>query len=344
MTATGLLLVVLSSGGHWFGGETGTVLLQWVAESAQHDALLVWELKHGGVQLAHNQLELKHSSKPTTIRITPPPVSARTTMRWKYRVVAESGDEEIACGERTIDVYPDNLLKDLDKRVAGKTVTVLDRSGQLPKLLTEVDVPHRTIEQPSNIELKSSDIIIIGADQIEDKPLVRRPWLAQARAGASVLILKQTRTKALAGYKLGSRFSALTVHWREKHPLLHGFETDDLKSLLDTSGRGLTPVQLPADEPALEVGFWSKETTSKTPVPIDALLAIKSVGKGRLILCQIDLGPWDTDPRSQRFLANAVAYMTTRPEPTPRPSERTTERIVELQSVPTITIPAGDTR
>ena len=40
------------------------------------------------------------------------------------------------------------------------------------------------------------------------------------------------------------------------------------------------------------------------------------------MLCQLPLGPWDEDPRSQLFLGNLMSYLATRPEPTPPPSRR----------------------
>ena len=64
-------------------------------------------------------------------------------------------------------------------------------------------------------------------------------------------------------------------------------------------------MQLPADEPALEIAFWPREIPGKEPVPIDALVVTKTLGKGRIVLCQVPLGPWQSDPRSQLFLVDA---------------------------------------
>ena len=96
-------------------------------------------------------------------------------------------------------------------------------------------------------------------------------------------------------------------------------------------------VQLPADEPVATVGSYPREVPGEQPVPIDAVLMSKSVGKGRLVVCQLPLGDWSKDPRSQMLLNNAVDYLLSRPEPTPRPSERPTTRPAETQpTVPTI--------
>jgi hypothetical protein len=103
----------------------------------------------------------------------------------------------------------------------------------------------------------------------------------------------------------------------------------------------LWAVQLPADAPVLEIGYWPRETPGREPVPIDALLAVKATGRGRIVLCQVPLGRWATDPRSQLFLRNALAYLATRPEPTPPPSQRKVALRVVPASVPTVTIPPG---
>ncbi|MCX5660572.1 MAG: hypothetical protein NTW19_12735 [Planctomycetota bacterium] len=95
-------------------------------------------------------------------------------------------------------------------------------------------------------------------------------------------------------------------------------------------------MQLPIDEPALELIHWPREAPGKEPVPIDALLVTKSVGRGRMVICQLPLGPWESDPRSQLLLANSVSYLLTRPEPTLKPSERPQPKQMVAPNVPTI--------
>jgi hypothetical protein len=101
-------------------------------------------------------------------------------------------------------------------------------------------------------------------------------------------------------------------------------------------------VQLPADEAALEIGYYPREVPGVRPAPIDAVLLSKSTGKGRIVLCQIALGDWDRDPRSRIFLSNALDYLSTRPQPTPPPSQRPTPRQAAPTSVRTIDIPQGE--
>jgi hypothetical protein len=115
-------------------------------------------------------------------------------------------------------------------------------------------------------------------------------------------------------------------------------DADDLKSWILGDAPELLPIELPADEAALELAYWPPEIAATVPVPIDAMIAVKSVGSGRIVFCQLPMGDWTSDPRSQLFLYNALNYLSTRPEPTPRPSERPTTRPAAPVAVPTINI------
>ncbi len=99
-------------------------------------------------------------------------------------------------------------------------------------------------------------------------------------------------------------------------------------------------MQLPADEPALEIAWWPREVAGNKPAPIDALVLTKTLGKGRIVLCQVPLGAWESDPRSQLFLVDALDYLASPVVPTPPPSRR--PRPVEpapAPKVPAIVIP-----
>ena len=82
------------------------------------------------------------------------------------------------------------------------------------------------------------------------------------------------------------------------------------------------------------------EVAGNKPAPIDALVLTKTLGKGRIVLCQVPLGPWESDPRSQLFLVDALDYLASPVVPTPPPSRR--PRPVEPAppaKVPSIAIP-----
>ena len=74
-------------------------------------------------------------------------------------------------------------------------------------------------------------------------------------------------------------------------------------------------LQLPIGASALKIASMLPEVASETVVPTDALLLVKPMGRGRMVLCQIPLGPWNEDPRSQLFLRNAIDYLLTQPQP-----------------------------
>jgi hypothetical protein len=216
------------------------------------------------------------------------------------------------------------------------------QSAGLARVLDAAGVRCTAIQRPSDLPLTTADIILVGPDRIEAGAFVQSPLLNQAEAGANVLMFAQSHPRILAGYNLLRRAAPKRLDWRETHPLLEGFQPEDLQSWLTGQSNDVWAVQLPADEPALEIGYWPRETPGREPVPIDALLLTKAVGKGRIVLCQIPLGPWGSDPRSQLLLRNALGYLATRPEPTPPPSRRRERPERVPTTVPTITIPPGD--
>jgi hypothetical protein len=162
----------------------------------------------------------------------------------------------------------------------------------------------------------------VGPNQVDTDPLKQEYLLEQARSGGQVFIFEQITPKTLLGYPLIQRTTPSRLEWRLDHPLFNQFQLADVQSWIERSKKGLRPMELPPDEPALEVAWWPREISGKAPVPIEALLAVKSLGRGRVVLCQIPLGPWREDPRTQLFWINVFDYLMTRPEPTLRPSER----------------------
>ncbi len=344
MNVAKILLVILSNNGHWLGGQEGRISIRWAADVQQPEAVLVWDLTLNGIRVDGNQVAMARGSNFSVVRIKAPEVRVRTTMQWQYRLHQREDASEIARGLVTIHVYPDNLLAGLGKRMADKKIVVWDRAGQLSEVLARAKVPHQTIEHPSKLQFARPDVILVGRDELDGAPFAQSSLIGQARAGAGILIFKQTRARALAGYAVARRPVPSKLAWREDHLLLEQFRPEDLQSWLTGEQSDLWAIQLPADEPALEVGYWPREVPGEDPVPIDALLVAKAVGKGRVVLCQIPLGDWPSDPRSQRLLANALNYLTTRPEPTRPPSQRRTERPVQPEPIPTITIPPGDGR
>ena len=45
----------------------------------------------------------------------------------------------------------------------------------------------------------------------------------------------------------------------------------------------------------LEIAWWPREVPGTEPVEMDALVFSKSIGAGRIVVCQLPLGDWRTD-------------------------------------------------
>lgn len=344
MSLLQIILVLLSNDGHWIGGQESTISIQWNLTAEQPTAVLIWELTAAEIRIAEGRLALPATENPSTIRLTPPAVRVRTSMRWMYRLIERDSRREITRGERTLHVYPSDILSDVGRPLDGKQVVVWDSSDDLSGILAQTLVKARTIKQASDLPLERVDMILVAPDQIGEGPFEQAALAGQAEAGAEVMVFQQKRPAALVGYPLVRRAVFPRLDWRTDHPLLRRLAPDDIQSWSAGADRDLWAIQLPADEPALEVVFWPRESPGEQPVPIDAMLVVKAVGQGRIVLCQFPLGPWRTDPRSQIFLANTLDYLATRPEPTPPPSRRRTGQPVQPEAVPTVTIPRGDTQ
>lgn len=341
MNAVVAVIVLLSNQGYWFGGQAGTISVAWAAKDVRPAAVLVWNLMLGGVRIGGDRVSMPTTTQPSQVVITPPKVRVRTSLRWEYTVNDVVSGKQLTAGEVLIQVYPLHVLAGLSDVLAEKRIVVWDRAEELSTVLAAAKVVHKRIESPGDLQLRAADIVLAGPDCIDPSPFAQTALVGQAEGGASVLILAQSRLRVLAGYDLAWRRAPAKLDWRMEHPLLEGFRPEDLQSCVAGVRIEVRAIGLPADEPVLEIGYWPRETPGREPVPIDALLAVKAVGKGRIVLCQIPFGSWAGDPRSQLFLRNALSYLATRPEPTPPPSLRHVRPEPVPTSVPTITIPSG---
>jgi len=341
MATASLILVLLGNQGYWFGGAEGTITLQWAAGQLGDDLQVRWELTAGTARLARSSLAWKKEAAQVTLRIQPPTVRVRTALTWSYGVF-DSAQKELARGQATIHVFPDTLTEGWAKLIADRRLLVWDKAEGLPKLLAQAKAPHTAVEGAGGLQFGTADAILVGGDQIEGSTFAQSPLLGQARNGASVMIFAQSQPSSLAGYALRERSAKGRLEWRMDHPLLRGLEAADARSWL-TGAATVRAVQLPPDEPAMEIAYWPAEAPGRAPAPLDALLLTKSIGKGRIVLCQIPLGDWRSDPRSQILLGSALDYLLTRPQPTPPPSQRLTDRPARpADGVPTIRISPGD--
>ncbi len=326
MKTASLLILMLSNQGYWFGGQESTVSIRWAAKGQFPDTVMAWNLMFGDVRVAGERITIKSGEKPSIITITPPPVRIRTSLRLVYRLETKTGGKILAEGVEGIYVFPNNILNGLARRLGNKKIMVLDNTNQLPDFLDKVKISFSRISKLSQLQFARSDMFLIGMDQI-DEPIFNQELLVeQTRSGSSIFIFQQTRSKVLLEYPLFRRKIPLRLEWRMEHPLFNQFQLKDMQSWLQGPEDELWALELPPDEPVLEIAWWPREIPGKTLIFTDALLAVKSIDQGRIVFCQIPLGNWRNDPRTQLFLANTFDYLMTRPEPTLRPSQRQIEK------------------
>lgn len=317
MNAATVLLLLITNQGFWFGGEEGTIEVRWAIDDHLPDAVLIWELNFGTTRISKGRVGLRADREPSTIKLTLPKVRTVTRMTWVYRVESADG-EKVADGAAQLNVFPPGLLKDHERWRSREIAVIGDKLAQA---LAKNEVKHKAIESVRGLQFARTDIVLIAPDALATAA-DQASALAIAESGASVLIFAQNKADNLMSYPLTSRPVRGTLVWRAEHPLLAGLSGEGWQSLFADGQREPRAIGLPADEPALDIVAWPREAEGEQPVPIDALVAVKAVGRGRMALCQLPLKDWQTDPRSQLFLRNALDYLATRPEPTPPPSQR----------------------
>jgi hypothetical protein len=339
-----LLLIALSNQGYWFGGEPATISLQSaVAQLPKAD--LVWELRYDGVRLDRGTAQVPGDEKAAanSIAIHPavPEVRARVTMHWIYRMIARDTKKELESGDVPVYVFPRDAMQGLAVHLEGRRLMVCDKSASLPELLKRAAIPFTLVSAPGNLVFAhADDLVLVGEDVLTASPFEQAPLIHLAEAGASVMIFRQSKTPRVIGYPLGVRSALARLDWRMDHPLLAGFDRNDLRNWM-TGAAPLRAVELPADEPALEIGFVAPELAGSGPAPINAVLVSKSIGLGRIVLCQLPLGDWKSDPRSQMLLRNAIEYLLTRPQPMPRRSSRLAGRLAAASLDRTVLVSHG---
>ena len=323
MKAATLVIILLSHHGYWLSNQTGTISIQCNPVTGTPAADVNWDLTIGNVSLASGKAAMLSDDKPASVVIKCPQVRVRTQVKWVYRIVQRDGGKELEKGETTIDLFPADLTKGWADLFKEKQLTVLDSPDGLPKLLDDAKVPYTRVEDASRID--KADVVIVGEDQLDDSTFGQAALMSLAEQGKSVMVLRQSKPSTLGGYPLVVRPTPTKLAWKIDHPLFAGLSETDLQSWL-TPGANVQAMQLPADEPALELAYWPLETPatmpSKSPSPIEAVAVTKTVGAGRIVCFTLPLADWQSDPRSQILVGNALAYLLTPPQPTLKRSER----------------------
>jgi hypothetical protein len=338
---TTLLIILLTHHGCWLGDSVGRISVQWAIERKMPPANLQWELMFGPIRLAGDQINMADGTAPAIVSLKIPPVRVRTELQWVYRVTPRDGGQSLASGQELINAFPPVSLEDAKLRLKGNNLFVVDVPSGLPAILKKAKIDVTRVDNANQLQAVRADVILVGADQLSDSPFAQAPLLAQAKAGAQVLILRQTRPMTLCGFALARRAVPSKMVWRGEHPLFASLDEHDLQSWLDADAGDLWAIRMPADAPVLDLAYWPQETPGAAPASTDALVAVQAMGKGRIVLCQLPLGSWEDDPRSQLLLMNSLNYLLTRPEPTPPPSQPCPEQPPRALHDRTIRIPSG---
>ncbi|MEI8373997.1 MAG: hypothetical protein WCJ35_14320 [Planctomycetota bacterium] len=331
MNHAAILLIALSSDGYWLSGSTETIQVQWTTEERIPGITLDWRLVCGEAQLVSGRVTVTDKNSPPNIRIAVPAVRTHTPMRVAYHIEQAGKIKPIAEGTAAVEVYPDNLLDGVAKRLSSRYLSVgeqpealakhlyvWDQPEKLPSLLKQAKIKHTSILSDAELSFVLPDVLIVGSNRLESDTGGQQKLLQLATAGTNVLILNQTKPAVLAGYPLVQRTVPAKLAWQKDHPL-----TASLRWFDPSRGKGdLWAIRLPASEPALEIAWWPRESAGKSPASIDSLVVCKNVGRGRIVLCQVPLGSWRNDPRSQLFLVGALDYLASPVVPTPSPNRR----------------------
>jgi hypothetical protein len=330
-----LLMVILSNQAYWFGGQEGTITIREAARGGLPAADLSWELMFANVRLGNGRVAMAAHDGETTVRMALPQCRVRLSLHWIYRLTARGTGQVLDQGDIPVQLFPDELLGDLSARLQRKRLVVWDRVQGIPAALDTAKTPYARVTSESSLQFVKADVVLVGADSLGNSVFEQATLRALAEGGASVMIFEQKSADRLMGYNIAKRNAPPQLEWRLDHPLLRDFQPEDLQSWIAAMPT-LSVVQLPAEAPALDLGYCSPEIPVNQPWPTDAVLVTETIGAGRFVLCQIPLGDWAHDPRSQILLRNAIDYLLTRPQPTPRPSDRLIPGPVALPQIPTI--------
>jgi hypothetical protein len=345
MNMATIIVILLSHQGYWLSGMENQISVQWSAKAGMPAADLRWELLVSNVKIDSGQTPMLPENQPTSVKIIAPQVRVRTTLVWKYVLVRHDGGQELDRGERTIDVFPDNLADGLAKRVGDSQIVVWETGGKIAAFFDRAKTRCTKAADPDNIMLSKPDVVLVGADTLDGLPGSQDSLVGLAQGGASIMVFRQSRVEQLAGYKVAHRDAPAELDRLPYHPLLSGFDRKMFDSIITMTRLDqpiARPIRLPADEPALAIIQWPREIPGDTPIAIDALLVSKTVGKGRIVFCQLPLTDFKYDPRAAMLLVNAVDYLLSPVEPTPRPSQRPATQPTEPKKLAPITIQTGN--
>ena len=325
----------------------------------------VWDLALGNVSLAHGKLGIDQTGQEVELKVVCPQVRTRISLVLSWRLLGRADGRELAAGTAKVQAFPADLTDAWPRIMRGHALVVVDPEGALSKFLGDAKVPFTRTGGVSALQFERGDMVLVAPGALDGSRFEQSAFLALARSGSGVMIFRQSRVDSLVGLPLAVRAKPARLEWEVDHPLLNRFTCEDLDLWRDGLAAELSVLKLPAQDAWRPLICWPAEAQggaslavagaatgavngpatgargsrvrnlpnalpsapARLPLSGDALLVIKQMGAGRLVLCQLPLDDWQTDARSQIFLGAALDYLTTRPEISPAASSAGTHPV-----------------
>jgi hypothetical protein len=315
ITKVGILIAMLSGDGYWFGGSTATAEFQWVVLQGAPDVRIDWDIAAGQVTVAKGRVELRGNDgvhpnsaiappQRAAASITVPEVRVPAEMLFHYRATSLREKSLVEENQSNVHVYPRDLLQSAAARLRYREIYLWDEPSGLPALLKQAHIAYTAFDDPQKLQFVRPDILIAAAGQVSRRPEGQAKLLNLAAAGTGVLVLRQADMQTLAGYRLVPRKMPDNFAMLNDHPLLRQLGLWRMQAT-ETAWA----IEVPVDAPVMPIAWWPQEPAAQSATAVDALMAVKPAGRGRIVLCQYPLGPWQSDPRSQLFLDDALDYL-----------------------------------
>lgn len=320
-----LVTLLLSQHGYWPGGGDAHLLVARNAQMPSVSAQVEWKLLLDKTLVASGTSAIELTDQPADVLVRTPAVRERADFTFAYAVRSKANDTPIQSGELPVHLFPTGLVRDHAKAAEEKRIVVLDNEPRLVDFLRIAKLKPTRVQKSSRLELLAPDLLFIGPKQWSGE--TEEAVIGLVRGGCSALVLRQPAGDSVEGWPLAPRSAPADFDWKLTHPMFRGLDADDLRSLLADARTDPVCIRMAPDAAALPLAAWPRElpeVKASPATPIDCLIVTQTLGRGRLLLCQLPLPDWAEDPRAQILLNNALDYLLTRPEPTPRPSDRLT--------------------
>jgi len=185
----------------------------------------------------------------------------------------------------------------------GQRVAVMSQSPALHEAMKKADMAVQAIDMAGELATTTANVIIVGPDTLPKNAVFHQPLIDHAEAGATVIVLRHAEQESLFGIPLIKRRLRRPVHLRPDHPLHHSLTQRDIDSLVDEQS-----VAMRVTEPDNATPIIYEKPAEPKAQAVDTLCLVQRIGKGRLVLCQLSLDNWSTDPRTRQLLSNMLEF------------------------------------